>query len=181
MNIIQNKKHEQIANLIRQGIECWTQAGEVLCEILDAGESLSSISEAAEIPYNVLCQLERIGRKQVIPQLLLSEFPAARAIERLPYSEQVRLQADPVEIVVSGGDVLKVKPSEMTRHQVKQAFASDHCRTLSEQKAWLVDQTPAPVASKEIASYRIRGNKVFFPAPCEMTRSTLARIIAEMD
>lgn len=178
---MQSQKHEQIATLIRQGIECWTKAGEVLCEILDSGESLSSISESAEIPYNVLCQLERIGRKQVIPQLLLSEYPAARAIERLPYSEQVRLQADPVEIMVSGGDVLKVKPSEMTSHQVKQAFAKDHCRTLSEQKAWLVDQTPTVTVSKEIASYRIRGNKVFFPAPCEMTRSTLARILAEME
>lgn len=185
MQLIETKLNE-IANLLKEGIACWERAGAILVEQLDAGTTIKEAEEATGIPANVLCQLERIGRKQIVPRLLISDYPAARAMEKLPYSEQSRLQSETVEIIVTDAgkyDILNVLPSEMTPHQVRQAFASGHVRTLSEQKAWVADQRGKSVVKTAASDYKVSKNEVtFFVGGSQVTysRQQLARILAEL-
>ena len=176
--------YTEIKNLLQQGIECWEKAGEMLIKNLDAGASLNTVSEATGIALNILEQLERIGRKQVIPRLLISDYPAARAMEKLPYSEQERLQRDTVPLIVSADgkiDVLMVKPDDMTPNQVKQAFCKGHIRTAAEQRAWLADQQQRVIPAKTTASlYTVGKGEVVIHAPCTLTRGQLARILADI-
>ena len=137
-------KLSQIKDLFHQGVQAWVKAGELIVEVIDEeGNSLEEINETLEMPLDVLATLEKIGRKQVNPQLLLSDYPAARPLERLPMSEQERLMIEPVDVLLQNGtttDVLKVSVQHMTREQVKQVFARNYVRPIHEQRAWLEGQ-----------------------------------------
>jgi len=105
-------------------------------------------------------------------------------MEKLPYSEQERLQRDAVPLIVSADgkiDVLMVKPDDMTPNQVKQAFCKGHIRTAAEQRAWLADQQQRVIPAKTTASlYTVGKGEVVIHAPCTLTRGQLARILADI-
>jgi len=148
METLQKSKYSEIQELLISGIDCWKKAGDLLCAFLDKGESIVVISEETGMPRNVLVQLERIGRKQIMPFLLISDFPAARALEKLPYSEQKRLTEESVPVLLQtaeGPDILNVKVEAMTHEQVRQVFGDGQVRSIAEQKARIaVCRNPMP-------------------------------------
>lgn len=171
---------------ISAGIEAWKTAGQLLVAIIEEdGLSLGDIAEKADLPIDVLAQLEKIGRNQLVPQLLLAEYPAARKLERLPMSEQERLMIEPVEVMVmkSGKpDTLCVQVRHLTPSQVRQVFAANHIRSASEQRQWIESQTPtqsAPVKA-ECPYILTRKGSVIFQQSCEMTAKELLRIAAQL-
>lgn len=176
---------EALQQAIYTGVEAWKKAGTLLVEIIEQdGLPLAQIAEQADLPLDVLAQLEKIGRNQLVPQLLLAEYPAARKLERLPMSEQERLMIEPVEVLVmkeGKPDTLRVPVRHLNGAQVRQVFASNHVRTLSEQRQWIEGQQPQQVAVKVDVPYVItRKGSVIFNQACELSAKELLRIAAQL-
>jgi hypothetical protein len=167
--------------LVGQGIDALTAAGRLLLEMLDGGASFPDISEQSGIPMDVLGQLERIGRHQLNPHLLLATYPAVQAIQRLSLSEQDRLLSEPVAVMVMKDghpDTLMIAAKNMTREQVGQVFAKGHVRTLAEQRAWLETrgQKSIPPKLQDVPYTITRRHTVVFNACVELTAKELFRI-----
>ena len=80
------------------------------------------------VSREVLARFEKIGRKQVIPDLFLSEAPGVRKLRSMPYSVQKYYASKPVEVLVMNGgdaDMLKVEVKNLTPAQVAQVFTAD--------------------------------------------------------
>ena len=86
----QERKVAEFATLIREGLDAWEKAGELLVEMVDECEHTykNIIQEMPEMSYEVLSRFEQIGRKQLYPKLLLSGSTGLRKLATLPYSEQ---------------------------------------------------------------------------------------------
>lgn len=171
----------EIKSLFYQGISSFKKAGETLVKMLEAGQHLPEISAASGIPADVLAQIERIGRGQLNPELLLADYPAVPSIMRLSASEQSRLLVEMIEVMVikdGKADTLLVNAKNLTREQVFQVFAKGHVRTLAEQRAWLESRSlKAPEAKVIDAPYTItRRHTVIFNMGVEMTAKELLRI-----
>ena len=171
----------EICELLTQGLDCWIKAGKILCDHLDEGSSIGKISEQTSLPKQVLEQLERVGRKQVLPQLLIADFPAAKLMERLPYSEQLRLQGEAIPCWISTNEIKNIKANDMTPRQSRQAFAAGHIRTIEEQKIWILEQRKIAPLVQVDAHYTVLKEKVVFHSACEMSRSVLLRILGELE
>ena len=176
---------EALQKAIYTGVEAWKTAGKLLVSILEqGGVSLGEIADKADLPLDVLAQLEKIGRNQLVPQLLLAEYPAARKLERLPMSEQERLMIEPMEVMIMKDgkpDTLHVAVRHLTGSQVRQVFAANHVRTLAEQRQWIESQKPEQQTVKVESPYIItRKGSVIFSQGCEMTAKELLRIAAQL-
>lgn len=180
---------DTLKSAIQEGIQAWERAGTAVLQLIDHGMTLEQIAEAANnefVTVNVLAQFERIGRKQVLPQLLVANFPASRYLKRLPMSEQQRLVDGTIELLLereSGTDTLQVHTRHMTKDQCRQAFDKGAVRTLGAQRAWLEGERHERLLSKPTkasAPWHIRNGKVVFSAECEMSRQELAIVLAQM-
>lgn len=177
-------KIQQLRECLTRGRDAFAQAGEmVVAAIEEGGLSLDALHDLTEIPMDVLAQLERIGRKQLNPQLLLSDFPASRTMMRLPLSEQDRLMKEPVEVfVIKDGnpDKMSLPVAVLTPPQVKQVFARNYVRPLAEQRAW-IDAQVAPAAkatTKRDVPYEITRRHTVIIGGNEFTVAELLRIAA---
>jgi hypothetical protein len=177
-------KLAEMKQAITAGVQAWIKAGELLVEILDEGFNLQTIADEVQVPVDALAQLEKIGRGQLCPQLLLADYPAARRMERLPMSEQERLMNGPVEVLVmrdGHADTLQVNVQHLTSQQVKQVFATNHVRSLAEQRQWVESQRPASEPVKVDVPYVLtRKSTVIFHQGCEMSAKELLRIAAQL-
>ncbi len=182
----------KLKNAIQDGIDAWKHAGEALVELIDDhGMTLESICDSIGSPVvtiNVLSQFERIGRNQVLPALLVADYPSSKLIQKLPISEQRRVGENGVEVMVlrSGkADTLIVQAEDLTKDQCKQVFGNESVRTLSAQRAWLESQAAekqaAEMASKAAqVPWVIRSGRVIFRDSCELSRHDLSMILAQM-
>jgi hypothetical protein len=127
---------------------------------------------------------EAVGRKIIHHRLLFGDNPAFNKLKRLPYSQQESAIENGIEILVEGGDTLKVKPENLTAFQRKQAFTEDHVRSLPEQKAYLESLKIIEGKTQKAGSpYEIKGQKIIIPphaVSLEFTRQEWARILAEI-
>jgi hypothetical protein len=176
--------------LITQGIECWNKAGEIIVQLLDEHDmTISEIAETSEfLTEDILTRFEQLGRKQLIPRLLVADYPAARHLVRLPYSEQKRAVETSIDLLLFDGkdtSVLKVSVENLTPAQCRQVFDGDQVRSTGAQRAWLEDkratQEIRDVLSSPGALYQVRGKRVVFKRPCELSAGQLAQIIAEIE
>ena len=175
----------ELQQAIYTGVEAWKKAGQLLVEMIENdGLALADIAEKTELPLDVLSQLEKIGRNHLLPQLLLAEYPAARKLERLPMSEQSRLMIEPVEVMLlkdGDPDTLLVPIRHLTGAQVRQVFASNHVRTLAEQRQWIESQRPVSEPVKVAVPYMLtRRGSVIFNQACELTAKEMLRIVAQI-
>jgi len=178
---------ENLKSAILCGIDAWERAGKEVVSLLDeGGMSLEDIEQAADsdlITVDVLSQFERIGRKQVIPKLLVMDFPAASFLQRLPYSEQGRLMSGSVELLVirdSGTDCLNVQCRDLTRDQCKQVFSSKGVRSLSAQRAFMEDRRKKLPCNAGLPAWQIKNGKVIFNSACELSRKELSIILSQL-
>lgn len=180
----QKQKINQISTLITQGIESWVKAGEILVEILDSQETrIQEISIEIGIPVGILGKFEMLGRKQIVPNLLIADYPASRYMQRLPYSEQERLEGESIELLASDGkDKILISPKNLTPSQCKQAFSSRAVRDLGEQRAWIESckmKSKIDVVESGM-SYHIEKGQVIFDRGCVMKASQLLSILAQL-
>lgn len=172
---------------ITAGIEAWKEAGTILVDLLDNhGLSIDSIVAQADSEFvtaDILSKFERIGRQQIVPALLVSNFPAVKYLARLPFSEQMRLMGDTIELMVlkdGKADTLKVEVRNLTASQCAQVFTSEGVRNLPAQRTWLEEQAKVnALPANGTPKYRIiRGGKVVFAPNVEFTVKELAGIVA---
>ncbi len=179
-------KVQEIAELIRCGIESWTRAGELTASALDSGEyTLSSLAEETGVSKEMLARFEQIGREQLYPMLLASTSPGARALRKCTYSEQVKYYNEPVPILLEGGDVLNVPLDNLTPEQTKQAFSRYHAKDLGEQRAHLESslqafRTRRLAEVEDQTGYTIQRGRVTFTQGTTLTKDDLIRILARV-
>jgi len=178
-------KYEQLQKYIQQGLDSWVMAGEVIKNLIDQdGHSVMDISEATGIPHAVIGKLESLGRKLILPQLLIAAWPAASLIPQLSYSQQERAVHDGVDLLLDNGDTLKVKAENLTYHQAKQVLGGGTIRSLPAQKAWMEEEKrKASIAIKKqaVATYQVKGGRVFITTPCQLTQKDLLRMLQELN
>ena len=185
-----NNLIQEFVSLINKGIECWAKAGEVVVELIDKeGYSVHSISrESKYLTEEIVGRFEQLGRKQIIPNLLISDFPASKHLFRFPYSEQKRLINGQVELLVisdKGNETLLVNTENLTVQQCKQVFDRTAVRSIGAQRAYMEsrkeDYRVSSVIVDEDPIYKVKGKRVIFNKPCEMTARQLAQILAEIE
>jgi hypothetical protein len=190
MKQIQKPLITEFVALVTQGIECWNKAGEIVVRLLDEHNmTIADIAETSELlTEDIVTRFEQLGRKQLIPCLLVADYPAARHLMRLPYSEQKRAVETSVDLLVCEGketSVLKVSVENLTPTQCRQVFDGDQVRSIGAQRAWLEDRRATQeirgVLSSPGALYQVRGRKVVFKRPCELSAGQLAQIISEIE
>jgi hypothetical protein len=186
----QNPLVSEIVSLITRGIECWSKAGEIVVKLID--DHLMTIPEIAGnsefLTEDIVARFEQLGRKQILPQLLVADYPAAKHVIKLPYSEQSRAVDAGVELLVMGDEghsTLKVAIGNLTPLQCKQVFAKDAIRSLPAQRAYIESQKTDNEIKNRVfnneAIWKVTGRKVVFFKPCQMTARELAQIIAEIE
>lgn len=171
--------------LVAQGIECWSKAGEIIVKMIDDdGMTIAEIAESSDmLTEDIVTRFEQLGRKQIVPNLLVADYPAARHMIRLPYSEQKRVVENSVELLVSGAETLRVAVENLTPSQCRQVFDKNHVRSIAAQRAYLEERKSNE--AREVVEcdpiYQVRGRKVIIRRPCEMSAGQLAQIIAEIE
>jgi len=178
-----------LVQCITDGIAAWQTAGEMVVQAIDqGGMSIESIAEACQSDYisvDVVAQFERIGRKQIVPQVFSLSCAAQKHLERLPYSEQQRLlhAAVPVVLINNGKvDVLDVSVRNLTRYQCKQVFSTNGVRSIEAQRAWLESEREKKTTqtTPRQVPWIFKQGKVIFTEACELTRHDLASLLTQL-
>lgn len=192
-DVVKNEMAEQFTELVMRGIEMWEKAGQIVVDLIDVhGETCNSIADKTPMDSRIIGRFEQLGRKQIMPYLLMVTYPAARHILKLPYSEQKRLENETVDLLVEkhdGIDTLKVAVPDLQKDQCKQVFSGGSLRDLAAQRAWLIDQSRTNrlsaarqlVASDQEPYSFGKKNTVIFSRPCELSRKELLRILEDME
>lgn len=179
----------EFAALITQGLECWAKAGEVVVALIDEhGLTVPEIAGSSScLTEAIVGRFESLGRKQIVPRLLVADYPAADHMIKLPYSEQARLQDGAVELLIiteSGTETLQVAPENLTPAQCRQVFDRGAVRSLAAQRAFIESRNEADRAKGKVMSslpvYSVRGRKVIINHPCELSARQLASILSEI-
>lgn len=128
---------------------------------------------------------EMIGRGQIIPEIASNPSIASMCAEKLPVSDQQKLVSGPIDVLCSDGLSVRVKYSDMTPDQIKIAFAKDHIRTLSEQRALIESEKLRKSAIEPLKSehktYTVKKNELVVFTPCTFKKQELLRIIKGME
>jgi hypothetical protein len=174
---------QHLADLVKQGTIAFADAGKLAVELIDSREyTLASLAEAAELPIFVISKLERIGRGQLLPELLLAGFPASRYLSSLPFSEQKRLAKGRVPLLVKaqeGWDTLEVEVKNLSEKQCRQIFNQREVRSTGAQRAYLEEHAKT-VAPSIKAPWRARGKTIIVERPCELTAQDILNMLQQI-
>ena len=146
---------------------------------------------AGKIPPSAWSQFEAIGRKWVHPQIVLGGIVDGKkrtAIKRLSYSTQERVfDHEKFDLVVSGGDVLKVDILDATQDQLEQICDGSGIRNVPAQRAYIesakvkaVEVDAVAVLMKQQPDYIIRHGKLIVSKPHAFSKAQLRSLLQEM-
>ena len=181
-----SSKIEAFVSLVTKGIECWQKAGEIVVEMIDGGATVEEIASSSEyLTGDVVRRFEQLGRKQIVPRLLVSSFPASKNLFKLSYSEQKNAFESGVPILIEGGEVLNVAVENLTPLQCRQAFDKDRVRGIAGQRAYIesvkTEESLNAIISDSDSLYTIRGRNVIFSKPYRISAKQLAQILASIE
>ena len=181
------KSVNQFAELIRKGWECWVKAGEIYVEAIEADPEFAErvLAAVPELTPSILRKFEMLGRQQLHPRLLLMDGPGVKKLRAMPYSTQAKHLADPIEMLVIRGeetDTLMVDVKELSTEAARQVFASDHVRSLPEQRSYIEASRALSVGEPKDyeTPWEVKRGKVYFNRTCTLTRQEMAAILASM-
>lgn len=128
--------------LVNQGLQAWVHAGELLNEMVrdDPLVIQRIVRDNPHLTRDILEAFQRIGRKEVMPILMVDASPGARLLAGLSYEEQQRVYASGVKIVrqTSSGPVeRKCHVSDLSTAEAKRVFDLDRIRSPREQRELL--------------------------------------------
>lgn len=176
---------ELFIDLVMRGTECWLQAGEIVARNMDANPHFIDevCDKCPDLSPETVVRFAQIGRKQLLPKLLISDAPGVRRLRKLPYALQQKYSSDPIPVVIASGDVLTVDVRNLTPDQAAQVFADDRIRSEAEQRAWMEDKKAKTAVHRQSVDspYRIVGKKLVIVQPCQLTSRDLARVLADME
>lgn len=178
---------DAINDLMVKGMEAWKAAGKIVADLVDKDpDAIDRILEVSPmLTKGILRSLERIGRDELLPELLLRNGLVYARLRELPIQLQRRYVKEPVPLMIqtaNGPDTLNVTLDALSPLQARQVFSSDGVRSLSEQRAWLAENAPrpTPVVEAETLPFEVHGKVVVFTRPCKMTRQEIAALLARL-
>ena len=182
------KKAEQFKKHIADGIEQWTKAGEIVVSMIDDdGMTIDEICEhcGGAVNAGIISRFEQLGRRQILPQLLVSNYAAVKHMTRLSYSEQKRaIEGVPLVIVKDGGiDNLNVKAENLTPSQCRQVFDGSSIRSIPAQRAWIESERERIQGSSTPdveGDYKAVGRRIVINRPCSLSQKDLVRMLSEI-
>lgn len=180
-----NGNIDKFVQLVNEGVEKWIEAGEIVSREIDNDPSWPDkvVKEHPEISEDTIYAFDRIGRKELLPKLLMSNKPGPKRLRRLPYSYQEKFAEQPVELLVQAQgeyDTLKVSIWNMTPDQARQAFDVDGPRTPQQQRAWMESRHVSEEARHFNEPFRVSGSTLVVLEPCRFSTKQLASILAQM-
>lgn len=182
-----NDSIESLLALITSASRNFQDAGTMLCRLLavDADVVAKICAKAPSMSPGFLANLIRVGEKTLHPNLLLNNCPAYQKLRAIPYTAQARaLASDHIDLVTDSesGSVLRVAITEMSPQQASQVFTRDGIRSRDDQRAWLKlkQVSKARPAGAEPALWFVRKDKLLISRACELSRTQLLAILAEM-
>lgn len=182
-----NNRISQFAQLLKDGIEAWVKAGEILVQFIDedGGEVREIMETHPWITCDVLNKFERIGRKQLMPGLLIADTPGERRMIGLPYSQQEKYSIEPVELLVMVNGkpgTLNVPVKNLTAAQAAQVFSGQGVRTTAQQRAYMLDKETKTTFPKleTFAAYKITKGFVHFTERCTLNAKELSEILSRI-
>ncbi len=189
-NTIITNKFEQFTQLISTSLESIIKAAQLLVAMLDEDKhSLEFISSTTKIPMNILEWFEKVGRQQLLPNLVWAAFPAVQYVRMLPMSEQRRLivQSEPIDVVIlkeGKPDILKIKVENLTGPHVNQVFTKGRTGTLirsPEQQRGFLEASKVTKLKKAVPEegYQIKGKNMIHKGRI-FTKDELIKILAQL-
>jgi len=183
-----NSAVDRFYALVGEGIESIKKAAKIYVDCIDKFPESRGLFAERRREYGTMTwsMIESIGRGSMNPRFLVDRSAGYARLRCCQRSEQDYYVENPAEVVVAGGDVMKIMVSEMTRDQLRQVFAHDHVRSLPEQRAWLEQERAAERAIAERAEmkvgvkYRISGGNLHVHDGAVFSREELCGIIARL-
>lgn len=152
-----------IAQYIREGMEAWIKAGEIVVQLIDEhGQTKEQIAEAcgSDISARMIQGIEQIGRKAYDPRLLMATYPAASLIKTLPYSDQKAVLNSGVKLLISKDGKLEnmnIRVENLQPEQCKQVFDKGVIRGEAGQRAYIEEQRKKAELSKIPTKAKAKG------------------------
>jgi len=179
------KLEQEFVTEFKVGINGVIKASGVLVRLIAIDpEARARLIEEYHIPRSTLATMERIGNKQLRPELA---FGDAR-LRALPMSDQERILSGKIDVLVMNDDgatdVLQVDLKTAAPEIKNQVLNGDHIRPLNEQKAWLVGKNnQKPRADVETVPWRTYGRKQVevLKAHTILTRSDLLSMMKAIE
>lgn len=125
---------------IKSGIDCWRQAGEILCRLVEDDVTVFT-KITRRVPWlntDILLAFQRIGQKQLCPYLLLDGSAGSKKLAYLPYDKQVEIyNTKAVQVAYETLDgSYAVRDSSwhfLTRSEAELVFSESGLRSFDEQ------------------------------------------------
>jgi hypothetical protein len=179
-------KIDTFAKLVKDGLNKWTKAGELLVSIIDDDPNCFKkiVKRHPFITNDLLSAFERIGRKQLHPMLLLSNSVASRRIASFPYAEQNRIMTDGVHVLRRHGgrdEFVRKSIDELTQSDVNLSLDDRRLKSPEEQKKALdaLEKKWSDSNKRREVRYSINGQNITFFHDCTFSRGELESIIDE--
>lgn len=122
-------------------IDAYMPAAQMVVALLDHNPHAREEFIKRGTPRQLIDDLERLGRGQMIPSLMFTTSTGARLAKRLPTSEQQIVIKDGVEVAEPNAKTDKehrvIKIEELTPSQAQQVFCGDRRRSLAEQRTYI--------------------------------------------
>ena len=136
--------------------------------------------EIAALGINPLLvvRLEKLGRKQLHPDLVLATSPGALRLGVCVPSEQDLLLENGAEVLTADNDSRRIPIHELTADQAKQVFVNGHVRTLAEQRSWLA--TFKKVPADFVGGYSVHKDFVVIKEPMRIPKKLILQFLVEM-
>lgn len=174
------------ADAYQSGVDGWVKLGEITARLIDTYPDFMDKLCAAhkQITPEFLKRLARVGRHEIVPQLLVASSCGSNKLRQLPYELQEKYVSQPVELLVkteAGWDTLLVEVDNLTKDQTDQVFDSKtrDVRSTAAQRAFIEDKQ-VPAVKTAVVPYRIKGGKLEVFSPCSFGSKDLARIMVEL-
>lgn len=173
----------QFGKLLKQGLEYIKEACQIFVRAIDENPiNLDKFKESYDLTETAWVRFEQVGRGILHEKLLTDYSAGARKLKRLPFSQQSKYIAEPIPVLINGGDILKVQLSNLTPAQCKQVFDEDHVRNPAEQRAYI--ETQKMTQFKEVSSvpFIIKNSRLIVKEKdVAFTAAQLKKIILEIE
>jgi hypothetical protein len=182
-----NRAQEFVA-AVQLGWESWMEAGRIVVEEIDKNPNFAKevvVASKGQFTVETVRQFERIGRNELLPQLLLDyEKPGIKRLVRCPIAVQEKYANSPVEVLVYNEgkwDTLLVQTRNLTPVQTAQVFDVNEVRPVEAQRAWVESKKSKAVMKQPVVDgdpgYVIKNGTIIFTKPCSFSTDELLRII----
>jgi hypothetical protein len=178
----------QFAWCVQQGINAWQKAGEIVVREIEKDPSFPErvAAKFASISEHTVRVFQRIGLKQIHPELYLSAKPGAKMLLRLPYETQEKHLKEPVDLLIKTGEgweTLRADVDKLTKDQAEQVFDRDGIRDAAAQRLYIESKAARQTAStpKHKDEFKVIGKTLHVLGPCQLSRKQLLRIIEDME